>query len=465
MSSSYLLDTSVVIDSVDNIRSLSREGENLIIITDVVLSESDHLKTTPGSVGYMARRFNNFLKDADVTGVESHENHTVTHLLHDNVRIDLVAQERYKEGFANNYQNVVNDRRIIETALWAEKQYPNLVVVSNDVAFRTYAIAKGLKVDSVRVTERDEIQLEFVREIEIEYDYLGKLNLLEIGRLQQDLGITLGEHEINLVFKLRHSDHEVLAQVVNGRVEVLDEERLRDCKLPPRNKEQLFYAGLIMNPMIDLVLSSSPSGSGKTALAVAMGMKLIDNPRNTYEKIVYIRNPIDSVDKDAYIGFKKGDMDEKMGGYFTPIYDALDTFARAQMKKSSRTENDSDRVGLKIEEFIKQYNISFPYIGNLRGANLDRSIVIIDEAQNFSLSSMQLVLTRVTDSSKVIVIGDINQVDSIYLSKLNNALSFLLNQTQNPQSGVRLGAITLKKSIRGRICEWAEELFSRHKQF
>lgn len=459
----YLLDTSVVIDSVENIRSLSQEGQNLIVLTDVVLSESDHLKTTPGSVGYMARQFNNFLKDAQVEGVENYENHTITRMRHNDVAIELIAQDRYRESFANNYQNVVNDRRIIETALWAKEHYQELVVVSNDVAFRTYAIAKGLKAHSVEVADRDDIQLEFVREIEIAYEYLPKLHLLSVEALKADLGVDIEPYEANLVFKMRHSDHTVLAQVINGRIEVLEEERLRECKLPPRNKEQLFYANLILHPMVDIVLSSSPSGSGKTALAVAMAMKLIDHPKNSFEKIVYIRNPIDSVDRDAYVGFKKGDMEAKLGGYYTPIYDALDTFARAQLKKSHRTESDGDRVEQKIAEFVKQYNIAFPYIGNLRGSNLDRSVVIIDEAQNFSLSAMQLVLTRVTDNSKVVVIGDINQVDSVYLSKLNNALSFLLNQTRKGQSMVRIGAITLRKSIRGRICEWAEELFSRHK--
>jgi predicted ribonuclease YlaK len=76
---------------------------------------------------------------------------------------------------------------------------------------------------------------------------------------------------------------------------------------------------------------------------------------------------------------------------------------------------------------------------------------------------MQLVLTRVTDGSKVVVIGDINQVDSIYLSKLNNALTFLLNETKKPNDTVRMGAVIMPKSIRGRICEWSEEVFSKHK--
>lgn len=462
MSYSYLLDTSTIIDSIDNIISLSNHGKNRIIISEVVLNECDHLKTALGSVGYMARKFNNFLKDAEILGVEKKDGGTITRIKRDGAFIDLIVLDSYKESFSNNYQSIVNDRRIIESALWAKMHYENLIVVTNDVGFRTYAIARGLEVQAVRVTG-DEIDLNFVREIVVPYEYLGKLDLISVEELERDLNITLEKNEINIIFKLENSDHNVLAQVIGGKIEVLDEEKLRETKLPPKNREQLFYANFILHPTIDLIVSSSPSGSGKTALAVANAMKLIDNPKNMFEKIVYIRNPIDSVDREAYIGFKKGDMEEKMGGYFTPIYDALDTFARSEIKKSVRSDDLGERTDQKIAEYIKRYNITFPYIGNLRGSNLDRAVVIIDEAQNFSLSAMQLVLTRVLDSSKVIVIGDINQVDSVYLSRINNALSFLLNQIREP-SMVRIGAITLKKSIRGRICEWSEELFSKHKE-
>ncbi|MDQ1340290.1 MAG: PhoH-like ATPase [Campylobacterota bacterium] len=462
MKKAYLLDTSVVIDSIENIKNLSEDGKNIIVITDIVLNETDHLKNSFGTVGYMARRFNNFLQDAEVLNIEKFEHHTITRVKNKNIEIDLISQEIYKENFSNNYQSVVNDRRIIETALWADKFYDELLVVSNDVAFRTFAIAKGLKTDSLKVVESDLLDLNFAMDIAVDYDYAQKLNYLDVETLEKELKINIPKHCINLVFKQKMSDHFILANIINNKIEILDENKLRDCKLPPKNKEQLFYANLIKNPAIDIVISSSPSGSGKTAVAMAMAIKLIDDPNRDFQKIVYIRNPIDSVDKDAYIGFKKGDMEDKMGGFFTPIYDALESFAIAELKKSKK-ELNNDNITLKVEEYIKRYNITFPYIGNLRGSNLSNSVIIIDEAQNFSLSSMQLVLTRVTDGSKVVVIGDINQVDSIYLSKLNNALTFLLNEAKKENCEVRIGAITMPKSIRGKICAWSEEVFSRHK--
>ncbi|MCV6607327.1 MAG: PhoH family protein [Campylobacterales bacterium] len=460
----YLLDTSVIIDSLDNLTSLSKSGENKILITDVVLNESDHLKNSLGAVGYMARKFNNFLQSGEVGESKYYDNHTVTPITNGNIVVDLISQKEYKENFKNNYESVVNDRRILETVKWANEIYEDLILVSNDVAFRTYAISLGLKCQSLKITESDIDKLEFVKDVEIEYDYLEKLHLKNLKSVEEDLGIVFEPNEVNVVFKLKNSDHEVLANVINGKIEFINEDKLRECKLPPRNKEQLFFSNLILNHSTKVILSSSPSGSGKTAQATACALKLIDNPNTTYEKIVYIRNPIDSVDKDAYIGFKKGDMDDKMGGYFTPINDALETFALNELRKSRR-DTSQETIELKISEYIKNYNITFPYIGNLRGSNLSNAVIIIDEAQNFSLSSMQLVLTRVSDSSKVIIVGDINQVDSIYLSKQNNGLSFLINETKNRESKIKLFPITLRKSVRGEICEWAEELFSKFKYF
>jgi PhoH-like ATPase len=462
MSNTYLLDTSIVIDSIDNIIALSKKSLHKIVITDIVLNEADHLKSDIGSVGYMARKFNNFLKDSTLINVEKFENHTISKLLHNDIELLLISQTVYQENFHNNYQSVVNDRRIIETALWCETQFEGLIVVSNDVAFRTYAMSKGLVVDSIRVSEYNLDDIILIKTIEVEYDFLKKIHLMNINELEASLNIKIEKSCKNIIFKQKFSDHQVLANLINGKLEALDELNLREIKLPAKNREQLFYSNLIQHPAIDIVVSSSPSGSGKTAVSLANAMKLIDSPHRLYQKIVYIRNPIDSVDKDAYIGFKKGDMDAKMDGYFTPIYDALETFAISELKKSKKTI-DSEVISYKVSEYIKRYNISFPYIGNLRGSNLNDAIIIIDEAQNFSLSSMQLVLTRINDGSKVIVIGDIEQVDSIYLSKLNNALTFLLHQVEKENHGVRMAAITMSKSIRGNICEWAEMTFSEHK--
>jgi PhoH-like ATPase len=458
----YLLDTSIIIDAVENILTLSDNGRNKIIITDVVLNETDHLKSSLGNVGYMARRFNNFLQDSILVNVEKFDNHTISLMQNNEIEIHLISQMHYEESFHNNYQSVVNDRRIIETALWCNEKFDSLIVVSNDVAFRTYAMSKALNVESLIVSEHSLDDIVLVKTVEVTFEYLEKLHLLSIQILENNLNITIDESCKNIIFQQNNSDYQVLANIINNKIELLDEEKLRQSKLPPKNREQLFYANLIQHPGIDIVLSSSPSGSGKTAIALANAMKLIDAPQRIYQKIIYIRNPIDSVDKDAYIGFKKGDLDAKMDGYFTPIYDALENFATLELRKSKK-EMNREVIEQKVSDYIKRYNIDFPYIGNLRGSNLNDSIIIIDEAQNFSLSSMQLVLTRITDGSKVIVIGDINQVDSIYLSKRNNALTFLIHQMQNRNNNVKMAAISMSKSIRGNICEWAETIFSQHK--
>ncbi|MGP1561676.1 MAG: PhoH family protein [Helicobacteraceae bacterium] len=460
----YLLDTSVIIDNVDNIKTLSRAGvagvataAAKILIPDIVLNECDHLKHAIGAAGFMARRFNANMQNAKVLEIKNYGEHSVCAMDLDGISIDIISKNEYKESFSNNYTSIVNDRRIIEIALWAAamEHYQDLVLVSSDAALRVYAATRGLVAKALNATDINTSELLFIKTIEV--DSVADLHLKSAG----DFAIL--PHEKNIVFIQKNTDFKILANVINSRIEILDEERLRQSKLPPKNTEQLFFANLILHPLIDIVASSSPSGSGKTALSCAFAMKLIDSPNNTYERLVYVRNPIDSVDREAYIGFKKGDLEDKLEGYFTPLRDALQTFAGNELRRAKKDLSKAS-IDAKVDDYIRRYNIEFPYVGSLRGGNLSNAVIIIDEAQNFSLSAMQLILTRVSDTSKVVIIGDNNQIDSIYLSRQNNALSFILEQTQK-NSAVNIAAVTLSRSVRGKVCSWASEIFEGQKYF
>lgn len=449
----YLLDTSVVIDGVNNIQALSENGKNKIIISDIVLAEADNLKTSP-NVGFMARKFNAFLQTLEIIKTHDTKEALISELRSKDILIDLVSFKEYKTQAP--YPSMLNDRRLCECAIWASSYYLDLVLVSSDAALRAYALSKQIRVKSLRLSQKDADDISFVKTIKISQEALQKLEFSPAS----ELGLERSQKSI--IFELENS-HKVLANVINEKIEFINEDALRASKLPPKNVEQIFLANLIMSNLVDVVVSSSVSGSGKTALCVAYGFKLIDSPNTIYEKLIYIRNPIDSVDKEAAIGFKKGDLSEKLEGFFSPLNDTLEFFARNELRKQNKSL-DKQSVDLKIADYIKRYDISFPYIGNLRGTNLNRAVIVIDEAQNFSLSAMQLVLTRVADSSKVLVIGDINQVDSLYLSKNNNALSFLLHQSAEPQT-LNIAGIKLSKTVRGKVCEWAEELFSKNRHY
>ena len=101
------------------------------------------------------------------------------------------------------------------------------------------------------------------------------------------------------------------------------------------------------------------------------------------------------------------------------------------------------------------------WVGEMRGRTLSNAFIIIDEAQNMSNKTMQMVLSRIDSSCKVVVLGSNKQIDNFYVNKYTNALTTLLKSTKNENKLVNTYAIKLQKVLRGPITEWAEEIFSK----
>ena len=101
------------------------------------------------------------------------------------------------------------------------------------------------------------------------------------------------------------------------------------------------------------------------------------------------------------------------------------------------------------------------WVGEMRGRTISDAIVIVDEIQNCSASTGQLILSRLDKNCKVICIGSNRQIDNLYTNKYINSLSFLLKAAKTLHSEVSLFAIELNRVIRGPITEFAEAIFTR----
>ncbi len=110
---------------------------------------------------------------------------------------------------------------------------------------------------------------------------------------------------------------------------------------------------------------------------------------------------------------------------------------------------------------IQNYGIETMWVGEMRGRTLSNAFVVIDEAQNMSNKTMQMVLSRIDNSCKVIILGSNKQIDNFYVNKHTNALTTLLKSTKESSELVNIFAIRLQKVLRGPITEWAEQIFTR----
>lgn len=198
----------------------------------------------------------------------------------------------------------------------------------------------------------------------------------------------------------------------------------------------------------------------KTLTAFSNAIQLVK--RGEFKGITYIRTSVDDVEKAEENGFRSGN-EEKDAPFFGPVEDSLGTIIRNRYKDNKRKGQEfEDFIQEQIAEAIIKYNIKSLTTLGLRGRTLDEEVVIIDEGQNYSQSSLQKVITRMGKTTKLIIIGSNKQIDHPYITKYNNGLSILLEEARHEHDeDIRLHVVPLTKILRSPIAEFAERVFSK----
>ena len=156
----------------------------------------------------------------------------------------------------------------------------------------------------------------------------------------------------------------------------------------PRSPNQVRYVQQIERR--DLVFGIGPAGTGKTYLAVAVGVSML--LRKVVRRIILARPAVEAGEK---LGFLPGDMQDKVNAYLRPLYDALYEMLDAE----------------KVQKLMDRGTIEVAPIAFMRGRTLSDSFIILDEAQNATSEQMKMFLTRIGLNSKTVVTGDITQID------------------------------------------------------
>jgi PhoH-like ATPase len=326
---------------------------------------------------------------------------------------------------------------------------------------RTRAISLDIKTHSLTGSQNKDFKYEFVKDIEIDFEDLEDFNNKEIYQYDKEYK----PYNYSYCFKIKYSDQVVLANIQNKRIQVLDETEIRNQIITPLNKEQLFFSNAILSHIYNVLIVEAKAGSGKTLLALSGALKLVRQKK--YQKITYIRNSVESLDKGEDIGYLPG-FEEKFKIYNHPLMDSLEYIIRSEHKKRNSKKNieniselDDSEVTSRVEQMIQNYSIETMWVGEMRGRTISNSFIIIDEAQNMSNKTMQMVLSRIDNTSKVVILGSNKQIDNFYVNKYTNSLTTLLKSTENENTLVNTFAIKLQKVLRGPITEWAEMIFSK----
>lgn len=459
----YVLDTNILLEDATNIFKLSDNNNNLLILPETVLDEIDSKKSGFDEINFQAREFARTLENATIESSISIEEHKIVRLKvldKSGAMIDIISKDEYVANSKNVAINIFNDRKILEIASFANVYYEKPVVfLSLDIMARTRALSMDIQTDALFGTKSD-FNFEFHKEVTVPFEEIEFLENSDITQYDPDYQC----YNFTYSFKVKSSDQIILAGVQNGKVRLLDEGEIRDQIITPLNMEQLFFCNAILQHYYNVLIVEAKAGSGKTLLALSGALKLIR--RKEFQRIIYIRNSIESLDKGEDIGYLPG-YEEKFKIYNHPLMDSLDYIIRSDHKKRHSNKKESTyepledtEVTTRIEQLIANYNIETMWVGEMRGRTLSNAFVIIDEAQNMSNKTMQMVLSRIDSSCKVIVLGSNMQIDNFYVNKYTNALTTLLKSTQQQSDLVNLFAVKLKKVLRGPITEWAESIFS-----
>jgi phosphate starvation-inducible PhoH-like protein len=164
--------------------------------------------------------------------------------------------------------------------------------------------------------------------------------------------------------------------------------RTRKKPIEPRTEAQKAYVANLFSH--ELGFGIGPAGTGKTYLAVAVGVTMFIS--GAVEKIILSRPAVEAGER---LGFLPGDMKEKVDPYMQPLYDALNDFLPAK----------------QVEKLMQEKRIEIAPLAFMRGRTLSNAFVVLDEAQNATTMQMKMFLTRLGEGSRMVITGDRTQVD------------------------------------------------------
>lgn len=437
----YSIDTNIILDDPSNIIKLYDDG-NIIIIPEVVIDELDNKKSGFDEINYNARQFARFLEEAEIISKEQKGDLLFIKTKIESLGIELyiVSKQEYKCESSKIALNILNDRKILEVTVDSQEFFPDIIFISLDIMARTRALSLGINTETLKGKDQ-KLEFEFHKMLDIS-DYNGNFKSLDISFEPETTSLEITNELGKKFFYFKNK---------NSQFELLDEKNEKKFPAPPINLMQKVASNIIYDEA-DISVIFGSAGTGKNVIALSSAMRLIDTKE--YKKIYYIRRTIISGSAEDELGFLPGTLEDKMSGYNYPLEDSLTKIAK--LRKRDAKKEDIEEM---VTDYKEKYDIEYLYAGHLRGSTLeDNSIIIIDEAQNGSISFMKTMISRVGPHSIVIVLGSNNQIDSQYLNKYNNALTALMKKSKNKNT-LSLRVIELKNVIRSKHAEWADEEF------
>ncbi|MCZ2224603.1 MAG: PhoH family protein [Chitinophagales bacterium] len=420
MSKIYVLDTSAIVDDPTVLFSFT---DAIIILPFVVLEELDKIKSFGNDASKNARLAIRFLDEIFVDSVISE--------VSNNCKIKI------EFDYDNLFDDMsYGDNQIIACAKRIQSSYKKEVtIVTSDINLRVKAKSLGLMAEGGK---QNFSLLDF-------YPYLTTINDIDlVTKFQTYRSVDVDDDKpINSFYLF---EDEFGKGVGLGRKNADNKIKMVKKHTPwgldSKNKDQACLIDLIMDKDIELVTAMGVAGSGKSLLSLACALDLVLNLK-AYDRLIVYR-PVQVTGND--VGFLPGTLEEKLTPFFAAIMDSFEVLFSS--KNGGQWRRD-------LEMYIKKEKIQLEAITYIRGRSIPNSLIILDEAQNISENDIKTLLTRVGVGSKVILTGDIEQIDNKSLNYVNNGLIKIIEKFKGSKI---YGHVTLTKGERSRLASEAAKL-------
>jgi PhoH-like ATPase len=428
----YVLDTCVLLADP---HAVLRFDEHDVVLPLVVVEELDRQKTRLDEVGANARSAIRLLEElgASEPGGLSEARPLAGG---GSLRIELngIRSARLPEVLNPS----TSDHRILSTCLNLVDEGADTMLVTKDAALRIKGAQLQVHVEDYRAdTVHVDESYTGVAEISVGSDVIdtlyedGKIEVSDLSAVINQFVILKGAGSQSALARVEHAGDPATLVRVPGSRNVFGVES--------KNVRQAFALDLMMDPSISAVSVMGLAGTGKTFLALAAALEQALEMQR-YRKVSVYR-PLVAVGRQE-VGFLPGDLDEKLEPWMAAIHDNLYALF-----------SGSDGASAKgaVEELLERDVLEMAAVTFLRGRSITGELVIIDEAQNLELPTLKVILTRLSEDSKVVFCGDLTQVDNPYVSPYGGLAAMIEKLKGNPL----FGHITLDRTVRSPLAELA----------
>lgn len=435
------MDTNVLLQDPHSIFSFE---DNEVVIPAVVLEEVDSKKRNMDEVGRNARHVSKL-----IDGLRTRGN------IHERIPLDnggifrIELNHRSFHQLQEVFVEKTNDNRIIAVALNLSNEEKEkeggrpVVLVSKDVLVRVKADAIGLAAEdflSDRVVEVNDSYSGFLEcyvepEILSQFYENGEIPLKKIKEKQ------VYPNQFVIMKDSHGGSGSALGRIhlKAGVVKKSVHDQDQVWGIRPRNAQQTMGLELLLNQDIPLVTLIGKAGTGKTLLALAAGLFQTED-LGLYKKLLVAR-PVVPLGKD--IGFLPGEKNEKLRPWMQPIFDNLEFLF------NTKKPGEIDRILAGLG------SIEVEALTYIRGRSIPDQYIIIDEAQNLTKHEVKTILTRIGERSKIVLMGDPEQIDHPYLDEYNNGLAYVVEKFKEQQLS---GHVRFIKGERSHLAQLAADL-------